>query len=124
MAFDFDSDQTVVDAPNPSLTRRIAEVLDGAVPSPWIGRQMFALFRTAGLVDIRVVPDTSVLTGPGGFAMYRQLNHRTIRRGVRSGQITPAEEAAWWADLEQVARTGAFCSINLGLIVTGRRPWR
>ena len=41
IAFDFDSDQTVVDAPDPALVRRIAEVLDAAVPQPWIGRQLF-----------------------------------------------------------------------------------
>jgi ubiquinone/menaquinone biosynthesis C-methylase UbiE len=40
LAFDFDSDQTVVDAPDPALTRRIAKVLDAAVPHPWIGRQL------------------------------------------------------------------------------------
>lgn len=56
LAFDFDSDQTVVDAPDPALTRRIAEVLDAAVPHPWIGRQLFGLFRRAGLRDVRVVP--------------------------------------------------------------------
>ena len=39
LAFDFDSDQTVVDAPDPALVRRIAEVLDAAVPQPWVGRQ-------------------------------------------------------------------------------------
>jgi hypothetical protein len=33
-----------VDAPDPGLARRIAEVLDAAVPHPWIGRQLFGLF--------------------------------------------------------------------------------
>jgi ubiquinone/menaquinone biosynthesis C-methylase UbiE len=41
LAFDFDSDQTVVDAPDRDLTRRIAEVLDAAVPHPWIGRKSY-----------------------------------------------------------------------------------
>ena len=45
LAFDFDSDQTVVDAPTPALACRIAEVLDAAVPHLWIGRQLFGLFK-------------------------------------------------------------------------------
>src|SRR5215813_14208487 len=53
LAFDFDSDQTVVDAPDPALARRIVGVLDAAVPHPWIGRQLFRLFRDAGLRDVQ-----------------------------------------------------------------------
>jgi ubiquinone/menaquinone biosynthesis C-methylase UbiE len=41
---DFDSDLTVVDAADRSLTLHIAEVLDAAVQNPWIGRQLFGLF--------------------------------------------------------------------------------
>ncbi len=48
LAFDFDSDSTVVDAPDSALARRIAELLDAAVPHPWIGRQLFGLFQRAG----------------------------------------------------------------------------
>lgn len=48
--FDFDSDQTVVDVLDPALVHRIAEVLDAAVPHPWIGRQLFGMFRRASLL--------------------------------------------------------------------------
>jgi ubiquinone/menaquinone biosynthesis C-methylase UbiE len=121
VAFDFDSDQTVVDAPDHALTRRIAEALDAAVPNAWIGRQLFGLFRRAGLADVRVVAQPAVLTGATGFALYRRSNQGTISRAVQSGHITPSEEAAWWADLEHAARTGTFCSVNLGFIVTGQK---
>ena len=121
VAFDFDSDQTVVDAPDQALTHRIAEALDAAVPNPWIGRQLFGLFRTVGLADVRVVSQPAVLTGANGFALYRQSNQGTISRAVQSGLISPSEEAAWWADLEHAAKTGTFCSVNLGFIVTGQK---
>jgi ubiquinone/menaquinone biosynthesis C-methylase UbiE len=121
LAFDFDSDQTVVDAPDPALARRIAEVLDAAVPSPWIGRQLFALFHRVGLVDIRVIPQAIVLSGAGGFAMYQQLNQRTIAAAIEAGQITADEGAQWWAGLEQAAMTETFFSVNLGFIVAGGR---
>ncbi len=122
MAQDFDSDQTVVDASDQSLARRVAEVLDAAVPNPWIGRQLFAMFRRTGLIDVCVVPHAIVLTGAGGFALYRQLNQGTIARAVKSGHIRPAEEAEWWADLGRAAEADTFCSVSLAFIVTGRRP--
>ncbi len=121
LAFDFDSDQTVVDASDSALARRIAEVLDAAVPNPWVGRHLFALFHKIGLVDVRVVPHTIVLSGAQGFAMYQQLNQGTIARALESGQITAAEAAAWWADLDQAGRSATFFSVNLGFIVAGRK---
>jgi ubiquinone/menaquinone biosynthesis C-methylase UbiE len=121
VAFDFDSDQTVVDAPDHALTRRVAEALDAAVPNPWIGRQLFGLFCRAGLVDVRVLAQPAVLTGASGFALYRQSNQGTISRAVQGGHLTPSDEAVWWADLEHAAQTGTFCSVNLGFIVTGQK---
>jgi ubiquinone/menaquinone biosynthesis C-methylase UbiE len=124
IAFDFDSDQPIVDASDQSLARRLAEVLDTAVPNPRIGRQMYASFRRVGLSDVRVVPHTVVLTGADGFATYRQLNQGTIARAVHEGQISPPEAKAWWGGLEQAADADTFCSVNLGFIVAGRKAWR
>ena len=121
LAFDFDSDQTIVDATDQSLARRLADVLDAAVPNPWIGRQMYGLFRRVGLADVRVVPHTVVLTGADGFATYRQLNQGTIARAVQDGQISPPEAKTWWGGLEQAANTDRFLSVNLGFIVAGRK---
>jgi len=122
LAFDFDSDQTVVDAPDPALARRIGEVLDAAVPHPWIGRQLFGLFRRAGLRDVRVVPHAICFSGAAGFAVYQQLNRGTIDRARQSGQVTADEVAAWWAALTQAAEAETFFSAVLGFIVAGRKP--
>jgi len=122
LAFDFDSDQTVVDAPDSMLTRRVAVVLDAAVPQPWIGRQLFGLFRRVGLTDVRVVPHAICLSGAAGFAVYRQLNEGTIARAMRAGHITPAEVGAWWAALNWAAAAEAFFSANLGFIAVGKKP--
>ena len=135
LAFDFDSDQTVVDAPDPALTRRIAEVLDAAVPHPWIGRQLFGLFRRAGLREVRVVPHVICLSGAAGFAIYQQLNQGTIDRAMQAGQITAEEVAAWWAALEQAGETEMFFTLvppRASPATTpaqhdprlGRPPWR
>jgi ubiquinone/menaquinone biosynthesis C-methylase UbiE len=122
LAFDFDSDQTVVDVPDPALARRIAEVLDAAVPHPWIGRQLFGLFRRAGLRDVRVVPHAICFSGAAGFAVYQQLNRGTIDRAVQAGQVTAEEVATWWAALRRAAEAETFFSAVLGFIAAGRKP--
>jgi ubiquinone/menaquinone biosynthesis C-methylase UbiE len=121
LAFDFDSDQTVVDAPDPALAGRIAEVLDAAVPYPWIGRQLFRLFQRAGLCDVRVVPHALCFCGAAGFAVYQRLNRGTIDRAVDAGQVSASEAAAWWAALEPAAEAGTFFSAVLGFIAAGRK---
>ncbi len=122
LAFDFDSDQTVVDAPDPALARRIAEVLDAAVPHPWVGRQLFGLLRRAGLHDVQVIPHAICLSGAAGFAIYQQLNQGTIDRAGQAGQITAEEVAAWWAALTRAAEAETFFSAVLGFIAAGRKP--
>ena len=122
LAFDFDSDQTVVDAPDPALTRRIAEVLDAAVPHPWIGRQLFRLFRQAGLGDVRVVPHVICLAGAAGYGIYQQLNQGTIDRATQAGQVTAEEVAAWWGALERAGETEMFFTAILGFIAVGSKP--
>ena len=122
LAFDFDSDQSVVDAPDPALARRIAEVLDAAVPHPWIGRQLFGLFRRAGLRDVRVIPHAICLSGAAGFAIYQQLNQGTIDRARQAGQLTAGEVADWWPALSRAAETETFFSAGLGFIAAGRKP--
>jgi ubiquinone/menaquinone biosynthesis C-methylase UbiE len=121
LAFDFDSDQTVVDAPDPALARRIAEVLDAAVPHPWAGRQLFGLFRQAGLQDVRVIPHAICFSGAAGFAIYQQLNQGTIDRAVHAGQITAEEVTGWWAALTRAAEAETFFSAVLGFIAAGRK---
>jgi ubiquinone/menaquinone biosynthesis C-methylase UbiE len=121
LAFDFDSDQTVVDAPDPVLVRRIADVLDAAVPHPWIGRQLFRLFQESGLRDVRVVPHALCLAGAPGFAAYQRLNQGTIDRAVQAAQISADEVAAWWETLEQAAAAGTFLSAVLGFIAVGHK---
>ena len=122
LAFDFDSDLTVVDAPDPALARRIAELLDAAVPHPWIGRQLFGLFQRAGLRDVRVVPHAMCFSGAAGFAVYQQINRGTIDRAMGTGQIAASDVAAWWAALEQAAGAGAFFAASLGFIAVGGKP--
>jgi ubiquinone/menaquinone biosynthesis C-methylase UbiE len=119
LAFDFDSDQTVVDARDSALARRIAEVLDAAVPSPWIGRQLYGLFQRAGLHEVRVVPHVMCFSGRDGFAIHQRVNRGTLDRAMQAGQVTASDVAAWWAALEQAAKAQTFFAANLGFIAAG-----
>jgi ubiquinone/menaquinone biosynthesis C-methylase UbiE len=121
IAFDFDSDSTVVDAPDRTLTRRIADVLDAAVPHPWIGRQLLGLFHRVGLVDVRVVPCVTFVSGSDGLAVYQQLTRGTIARGVERGRLASADAETWWSGLQAMADADSFFTANLGFIVAGRR---
>ncbi len=121
LVFDFDSDSTIVDLADSVLARRVATVLDAAVPHPWIGRQLFGLFHQAGLADVRVIPHVICFTGAPGFALYQQLNRGTVDRAIEAG-LTASEVAAWWLALEQAAQAGTFFVANLGFVAVGRKP--
>jgi ubiquinone/menaquinone biosynthesis C-methylase UbiE len=119
VAFDFDSDATVIDAPDAALVRRIREVLDAAVPNCWIGRQLPRLFRQAGLVDIAVVPQAVMIPS---LDSYRRLVQGSLDAAARSGDLTVRDLARWWADLARAEREGGLLVANLGFVVHGRRP--
>lgn len=96
-----------------------ALALDAAVPHPWIGRQLFGLFKRAGLLDVRVVPHAVCVSGEAGLAVYQQLNRGTIDQARQAGQLSAGEVATWWAALEQAAEAGTFFSAALGFIAVG-----
>jgi ubiquinone/menaquinone biosynthesis C-methylase UbiE/drug/metabolite transporter (DMT)-like permease len=120
VAFDFDSDATVIDAPDPGLTRRMREVLDAAVTNCWIGRQLPRLFRQAGLEHVTVIPH--VVTIPS-LAAYRRLVDGTLEAAARSGVLSPGDLARW-DGLAGYEREGGVLVVNLGFVVRGRRPQR
>ena len=118
VAFDLDTDLTVVDAPDQTLTRRIACVLEDAVPQGWIGRQLPRLFRHVGLVDLAVVPYACVVP----YWMYQRVVQGAIAHAAEAGTLSATEVTSWWRDLEQAEQEGTFFAANFGFIVRGRKP--
>lgn len=119
VAFDFDSDATVIDAPDLVLVRRVREILDAAVPHSWIGRQLPRLFRQAGLVEVAVVPHVLMLPS---LESYRRLVEGTLERAVCTGRLTADDLVRWWSSLKRAERDGGLVVANLGFIVSGCRP--
>lgn len=121
VVFDFDSDVSIVDAPDHTLARRVATILDGSIPNGWIGRQLPRLFRQAGLIDITVTPRVYIFPKLAG---YRRLTEGTLEAAVRDRHLTASEVKAWWTQLERAERDGWFFAAAPGFIVCGCVPDR
>jgi hypothetical protein len=121
LAFDFDSDLTVVDVPDRLLVRRITDVLDAAVPHPWIGRQLFGLFRRIGLVDVRVVPHVVCLSGASGFGFIAS-QRGDDRPGCGGRPDYRRRGRRMVGGLGAGHSSETFFAANLGFIVAGRKP--
>jgi ubiquinone/menaquinone biosynthesis C-methylase UbiE len=102
VAFDFDTDLTVVDA----------------VPQGWIGRQLPRLFRHVGLVELAVVPYACVVP----YWMYQRVVQGAIAHAAEAGTLSATEVTNWWRDLEQAEQEGTFFAANFGFIVRGGKP--
>ena len=119
VAFDFDSDATVIDHPDATLVRRVREILDAAVPNCWIGRQLPRLFRRAGLDDITVVPKVVMIPS---LESYRRLVGGTLDAAVGAGDLGARDLVRWWDGLAVLESEGGVLVANLGFIVRGSRP--
>jgi ubiquinone/menaquinone biosynthesis C-methylase UbiE len=116
-----DWDTLVVDSADGALTRRILAFRGDMTRNGRMGRQLPALARQCGLVDVTIRGVTPVFTD------WQQADQLVgLRRGAEQaaieGVISPIEAAEWIRDLEQRAAAGRFFSAIAGFIVTGRKP--
>jgi hypothetical protein len=91
------------------------------IRNPWIGRELLALCRRAGLADVKDVAGTAVITD---YAQADTLFHLSdgLRRAREKQSVTEDEAARWTHSLEDAAAAGRFCCALSGFIVAGRRP--
>jgi ubiquinone/menaquinone biosynthesis C-methylase UbiE len=115
---DTDYDSLVVAAPDPGLTRRILAHHADRMESGRVGRQLPALFRAAGLAEVRV---------DGYAAVATEYDEEVLKlrdkaeRAAGAGAVTAAEAAAWVAGLIAAAEAGRFLCAQLVLTVCGRK---
>ena len=113
LAFDFDSDQTVVDAPDPALVRRIAEVLDAAVPQPWVGRQPDPTPSSpSGIRGRRIDQGQNVAQDRAAYAMgaeafAERARHELLATGETVRRPTAEPASALSAREAHIARLAA-----------------
>lgn len=87
----------------------------------YAGRQLYRLFRQAGLTDIHVEMAPTFSTD---YTLMRQtvLLGETEQAALSAGVITPDELAAWHQSLEQAEAGGVYFGFFNQVIVAGRRP--
>lgn len=119
VAVEPDHETFIIDYPNMDVTRRIANFRTQSLGNPWIGRQLFGLFRECGLGEIAVDARTGIETwppdrSPGGF---RRLADDALAAGV----LTAAEVDDWWGQLERANQEGRFFGSLTYFVVSGRK---
>lgn len=116
---DPDWETLIVDAPQAAVTRTILNFVCDSHRNAWMGRQLYAYFKAAGLADVEVAADTLL------FTEYA-LADLTVALGVRVRQaqdarvITEHEAAEWLESLDEAAAAGRFFAAMTCFTVGGR----
>lgn len=118
---DPDWETLVVDSPGKAITRKLLKFRCDGFTTGWMGRQLPALFRKCGLLDITIVPHTLILTD---YNLANQVFflRKTVDGARAAGVITMLEGAAWLKQIENASRSGHFFSSVTGFLVRGRKP--
>lgn len=122
VVFEPDWDTLVVDSSDRESTREVIRCnADVAVRNGWIGRQLRAMFVTAGLAHLEVRGTVAVLTS---FAVADDLFFltRSVESAVGSNRITSAQATRWLGELRGADQVGAFFASLNGYAVAGRKP--
>jgi ubiquinone/menaquinone biosynthesis C-methylase UbiE len=117
VVFDFDWDTLLVDHPDPSLTRRILDLMADSLRNGRIGRRLPGMFEEAGLGEISIAPHTVLMR----WAFFQQLFAGTLSRAQEQGRLSEPEAASWLERLAAAAQTGRFFAALTGFIVAGRK---
>jgi ubiquinone/menaquinone biosynthesis C-methylase UbiE len=119
--FEPDWQTMVVDTPNKTLTRKIADFWCDSLPNPWIGRQLPRMHKDLGLTDNTVLGLT--LTLPT-YKLFNDLFmvEATVASAVQAGVITAGQSEEWLGSLKDADSSGQFFFGNTGYLVSGRKP--
>ena len=111
----------LVDSDDVETTRTVARVFCDGIRHGWIGRSLFRHFVAAGLTDVAVFPDTSILTDLNTANEILHLE-KTLIKCVENGYLDKSTTRRWFDDLrERDDRDQFFASLTL-FIVRGRKP--
>jgi ubiquinone/menaquinone biosynthesis C-methylase UbiE len=124
IAFEPDWGTAAVSGADPAITRAVLAHWCATRLHGWLGRTLPDLFRTMGLIDIRVEPLTEHTTtrDPATDGLWEWLVRRAAERAASDGVITGKDAARWLADLDTAERTGRFFACLTFVLVSGRRP--
>lgn len=121
VANDTDWGTLLIDAPDKNLTRKIQNHICDKHLNYWSGRQLYRLFRQAGLYDVMGSPQTLILTD---YAMTDQIYglQTALEELQEVGEMTANRAAKWIDQLEESSLAGLFFCAITGFLVSGQKP--
>lgn len=122
VVFDTDHGTVVLDSTEPVINERLMRFrLETMFTNPGSGRQLYRLFREAGLGEVSVEP-RALASLDLGFVRVAADTEKLGAQALAAGVVTAAELDRWNAGLEQAAANGTFfCSWTM-MLTTGTRP--
>ncbi|MDQ6905554.1 MAG: methyltransferase domain-containing protein [Chloroflexota bacterium] len=118
---DPDWETLIFDAPQSVVTRTILNFACDSHRNAWMGRQLYAQFRAAGLADVTVAADTLLFTDYSLADLTVALGTR-VRQAQDAEAITEHEAAEWLDALATAADAGRFFAAMTCFTVSGRKP--
>ncbi|MGH2598341.1 MAG: methyltransferase domain-containing protein, partial [Dehalococcoidia bacterium] len=116
--FELDYGAVLLDAPDLDLTRRLETRFAESAPSGLLGRQLPRLLRTAGMVDVSVVPHAYMVP----LSVYQQVAAGPVAKAVTDGIVAADEVARWWQQVRATEEAGLFFMAFIGFAAAGRVP--
>lgn len=117
---DGDVENAVLDAPDVETTRVVHTGWANALRHGRMGRQLFGLFKQAGLTEVTVEPVT-VMAFDLDTVMSRFRYGDVITRLLEDGMLEAERVAAWRDSLVRASQEGRFFWATTSFIVAGRR---
>lgn len=121
IAMEPDWETFIVDSDNRPITRTLLNCWCDNFPSGWVGRYLPRYFHQAGLVDIKVSPETLIVNQ---FKLADQIFDlvQTAKRAAEIGIVSSQEAQDWLLELQHLDQAQAFFCSFTGFMVSGRKP--
>jgi ubiquinone/menaquinone biosynthesis C-methylase UbiE len=119
LVYEVDFETITLDLPNRERTRKIINTWCDGFRNGWLGRHVPALFREAGLEDVRITAATLWLRYP---VVMQMVGTATVERACAAGLLTAAEGEEWLRQLYDRYEAGLLFSTLTGFLVVGRKP--
>lgn len=91
-----------------SLTERLIEAWDAAVPSPNLPVRLAPMLRSTGFNALRIEPVPVLNTGLPPDSYSNNMTRWLSEKGVEQGRVGPAQAREWLDDLHRKAERGEY----------------
>lgn len=119
--YEYDFDTMTIDHDNKKVTREVIRRYSDAHRNNWVGRALFAKYKSRGMQEIVVEPHTVILP----FHFLGQLVSGLLSypsKNKKDELISEKEIKQWWDEIREKYEAGTFFSSFAGFLVSGRTP--